>query len=68
MWESLLWKARGGGECASGEQLLVGGDKTRGDRWYEVYVPIADGRHDEHLKVLRKQGLIHCGLVEHRTD
>jgi hypothetical protein len=33
-----------------------------------VYVPIADGRHDEHLNVSSKQGLIHCGLVKHRTD
>jgi hypothetical protein len=30
--------------------LLVGGDKTGDDRWYETYVPIADRLYDECLK------------------
>lgn len=38
--------------------LLIGGDKTGDDRWYEVHVPIADGLYDEHLVQLRKEGLI----------
>ena len=38
--------------------LLIGGDKTGKDRWYAQYVPIADRLYDEHLKILRKEGLI----------
>src|SRR6266852_3025120 len=26
--------------------LLIGGDKTGNDRWYEVYVPLADKLYD----------------------
>lgn len=37
--------------------LLVGGDKTGDDRWYEVFVPIADRLYDEHLAQLKKEGL-----------
>jgi hypothetical protein len=30
--------------------LLIGGDKgAMGNRWYEVFVPIADSLYDEHL-------------------
>lgn len=35
--------------------LLIGGDKTGNDRWYEVHVPIADRLYDEHLEELRKE-------------
>jgi hypothetical protein len=38
--------------------LLIGGDKTGNDRWYEQFVPIADNLYDEHLKILRKEGSI----------
>lgn len=38
--------------------LLIGGDKTGNDRWYEEYVPVADGLYDEHLEQLKKEGLI----------
>lgn len=38
--------------------LLIGGDKTGNDRWYEVYIPIADRLYDEHLEQLREEGLI----------
>ena len=38
--------------------LLIGGDKTGNDRFYEEYVPVADGLYDEHLAELRKEGLI----------
>jgi hypothetical protein len=30
--------------------LLIGGDKTGNDRFYEIFVPIADRIYDEHLK------------------
>jgi hypothetical protein len=35
--------------------LLIGGDKTGNDRWYEEYVPIADRLYDEHLEILKKE-------------
>jgi|APFre7841882724_1041349.scaffolds.fasta_scaffold89033_2 hypothetical protein len=38
--------------------LLVGGDKTGDDRWYDVNVPVADRLYDEHLAQLREEGLI----------
>lgn len=38
--------------------LLLGGDKTGDERWYEVNVPIADRLYDEHLMELGKEGLI----------
>lgn len=38
--------------------LLIGGDKTGDDQWYEANVPVADRLYDEHLKELRKEGLI----------
>jgi hypothetical protein len=37
--------------------LLIGGDKTGNDRWYEEFVPLADDLYDEHLDVLGKEGL-----------
>jgi len=38
--------------------LLIGGEKTGNDRWYEEFVPIADNLYDEYLDELRKEGLI----------
>ena len=38
--------------------LLIGGDKTGDDRWYEVNVPIGDRLYDELLEELRKAGKI----------
>lgn len=38
--------------------LLIGGDKTGNDRFYEVYVPLADALYDVHLDELRREGLI----------
>ncbi len=32
--------------------LLIGGDKTGNDRWYEEFVPIADRLLEEHLSAL----------------
>jgi hypothetical protein len=37
--------------------LLIGGDKTGNDRWYEEFVPVADRLYDDHLKQLRTEGL-----------
>ena len=38
--------------------LLIGGDKTGDKRFYEKMVPIADKLYGEHLKQLKKEGLI----------
>ena len=38
--------------------LLIGGDKTGNDRFYEQFVPIADGLYDKYLEEIRKEGLI----------
>jgi hypothetical protein len=38
--------------------LLLGGDKTGDNRWYEKNVPLADDRYDAHLRQLRQEGLI----------
>ncbi len=37
--------------------LLLGGDKTRNDRWYQEFVPKADQLYEPHLEVLHKEGL-----------
>ncbi|MEW5916231.1 MAG: type II toxin-antitoxin system RelE/ParE family toxin [Gemmatimonadota bacterium] len=38
--------------------LLIGGDKTGNDRWYDEFVPRADDLYDEHLSILKSEGLI----------
>lgn len=35
--------------------LLVGGDKTGNNRWYEIFVPVADRIYEEYLSELRKE-------------
>ena len=35
--------------------LLVGGDKTGNECWYEVHVPKADKLYDQHLEELNRQ-------------
>jgi len=35
--------------------LLIGGDKTGNNRWYEEFVPIADKLYEKHLKTLNKE-------------
>jgi hypothetical protein len=37
--------------------LLIGGDKTGDDRFYERMLPLADKLYDEYLKELREEGL-----------
>jgi hypothetical protein len=38
--------------------LLLGGDKTGDEGWYDRNVPIADDLYDQHLATLREEGLI----------
>ena len=38
--------------------LLIGGDKTGDERFYETYVPRADTLYDEYLDELGEEGLI----------
>jgi len=38
--------------------LLIGGDKTGNNRWYETFVPVADKLYDEHIAGLNKEGFI----------
>ncbi len=33
--------------------LLIGGDKTGDDSWYEKFIPVADRLYDEHLAALK---------------
>jgi hypothetical protein len=35
--------------------LLIGGDKTGNDRWYEENVPIADQLYDQHLQEVKRE-------------
>jgi hypothetical protein len=38
--------------------VLIGGDKTGKNRWYEDYVPTADRIYDEHVAQLKREGSI----------
>ena len=38
--------------------LLIGGDKTGADRWYEVHIPLADSIYDTYCEQLKKEGLL----------
>jgi hypothetical protein len=38
--------------------LLLGGDKTGNNRWYDENIPVADDRYDDYLRELEKEGLI----------
>jgi hypothetical protein len=35
--------------------LLIGGDKTGTNRWYEEHVPLADKIYDRHLRELEDE-------------
>ncbi len=37
--------------------LLLGGDKTGNDRWYDENVPKADALYDDYLRELEREGL-----------
>ena len=34
--------------------LLIGGDKTGNDRWYETFVPVADRLYEQHLREIEE--------------
>ncbi|MBC7669498.1 MAG: type II toxin-antitoxin system RelE/ParE family toxin [Gemmatimonadaceae bacterium] len=38
--------------------LLIGGDKTGDDRFYERQIPVAHELYDVHLKELKQEGLL----------
>ena len=38
--------------------LLIGGDKTGGDRFYERMIPVADDLYDVYVQELKEEGLI----------
>jgi hypothetical protein len=38
--------------------LLIGGDKTGDDRFYDRMIPLADKLYDTHLKELKEEGLL----------
>jgi hypothetical protein len=38
--------------------LLIGGDKTGNNRWYEEFVPRADSLYDQHIELLKSEGKI----------
>lgn len=39
--------------------LLIGGDKTGNDRWYDEFVPQADRIYDQHLQELQEEEKLH---------
>lgn len=38
--------------------LLLGGDKTGDNDWYDKNIPIADRLYDDHLALLKNEGLV----------
>ena len=38
--------------------LLIGGDKTGDDRFYDSYLPKADDLYDDYISELREEGLL----------
>jgi hypothetical protein len=38
--------------------LLLGGDKTGANDWYERNIPLADRLYDEHVEMLEREDLI----------
>lgn len=38
--------------------LLIGGDKSGNNRWYDEFVPFAERLYQRHLEELEKEGLI----------
>jgi hypothetical protein len=36
--------------------LLIDGEKTGDDQWYETFIPLADRLYDEHLAQLGREG------------
>jgi hypothetical protein len=40
--------------------LLIGGEKTGQDRWYEQFIPLADRLYREHLAELNREDRTNC--------
>jgi len=38
--------------------LLIGGNMSGDDMWYDKFIPVADRLYEEHLAELRREGLI----------
>ncbi len=38
--------------------LLIGGDKTGDQRFYQKFIPLADELYDQYVEELRKEGLL----------
>lgn len=38
--------------------LLLGGQKTGDDRWYEQNIPEADALYDRHLAEMKREGAV----------
>lgn len=38
--------------------LLIGGDKTGDDHWYDRYIPIADKLYDDHINILKTEKVL----------
>ena len=41
--------------------LLLGGDKTGNNRWYDENIPLADKLYDEHIEILKKEAKLEKG-------
>lgn len=37
--------------------LLIGGDKTGNERWYEQFIPVADRIYQKYLEEIRREGV-----------
>jgi len=37
--------------------LLIGGNKKADNRWYEKYIKVADRLYEQHIRILKKEGL-----------
>jgi hypothetical protein len=56
--EGRPWRALYAFDPGRSAILLIGGDKTGNDRWYDEYIPRADRIYDEHTAELKREGLI----------
>jgi len=43
--------------------LLIGGEKTGDDRWYDTFVPMADKIYSRHIEQLQKEGDVNGAQV-----
>ena len=43
--------------------LLIGGDKTGDNRFYERFIPIADKLYNIYLREIKREGLIWADII-----